>query len=311
MERLWRVADLVADSRINVLLLGETGVGKEVMATRIHARSERAGKPFVRINCAALPEALLEGELFGYERGAFTGALTSKPGLLQSADGGTVLLDEIGELPMATQVKLLRVIETREITRLGSIKGRQFDVRFLAATNQDPECAVEEGRFRRDLYYRLNGITLAIPPLRKRLDEIDDLTRALLAQLTEGKRSSTVEISESAMARLEEHDWPGNVRELRNVLERALVFAKGGSIELDHIAIERAATNVAEKRAEQQSRPSLKSDVEAVERQRILDALAQTSGNQTLAAKLLGISRRKLVGRLDAYQLPRPRKGNT
>ncbi len=301
MQRLHKVVDLVARGRISVILLGETGVGKEVMAETIHRRSPRAKGPFVRINCAALPENLLEAELFGYERGAFTGAAQAKPGLIESADGGTFLLDEAGELPMSTQVKLLRVLESKEVQRLGALRPRAVDVRFLAATNRDLEALSATGAFRSDLFYRLNGMSITIPPLRERQDEIPVLARTFVAEECAELGIPEVPITPNAQAALLAHRWPGNVRELRNTIERAVLLAHGGPIDVEHLA---------------QPRPSmpagsldLPSEVESLERRRILDALERAGGNQRQAAELLGISRRTLISRLDAYDLPRPKKG--
>jgi two-component system, NtrC family, response regulator AtoC len=303
MARLDQLVEAVAKSRISVLLLGETGVGKEVMAERIHAFSPRANHALVRLNCAALPEALLESELFGYERGAFTGAAQHKEGYLVSADGGTVLLDEVGELPLATQAKLLRVIETREVTPVGALRPRAVDVRFIAATNRDLDALVRDGGFRADLFFRLNGVAIAIPPLRNRRGEIPGLARELVKRLCEAEgRARAPEITDRAMRALVGASWPGNVRELRNALERAIVLCRGGAIDVAHLpATIDAPSDPASPR-------TLKTDLASVERARITDALERSGGNQSRAAVLLGISRRTLVSRLDAHGLPRPRK---
>jgi two-component system response regulator AtoC len=305
MSRLERLIDVVSASRISVLLLGETGVGKEVLAQRIHSGSPRASCAFVRINCAAMPEALLEAELFGYERGAFTGAVQSKPGLVEAAHGGSLFLDEVGDMPLATQAKLLRVLESREVQRVGALEPRVIDVRFIAATNADLEARMREGTFRSDLYYRLNGITLAIPPLRDRRGEIPELVRGFIADACEAMGQAPSAISSRAMQSLETRDWPGNIRELRNAIERAVVLSRGATIDVEHVAFAQAAPRSTKAPP---SAGNLRADVEAVERARLVDALDRSAGNQTEAAKLLGISRRMLVGRLDLYGLPRPRK---
>jgi transcriptional regulator with PAS, ATPase and Fis domain len=307
MQRLHRLVELVAKSTISVILLGETGVGKEVIAETIHRKSARTRGPFVRLNCAALPDNLLESELFGYERGAFTGAVTPKPGLLEAAHGGTVFLDEVGELPLATQAKLLRVLESGEVTRVGSLKPRPIDVRFLSATNRDLDAIVESGAFRRDLYYRLNGISIQIPPLRERRSEIRAFTRAFLREATKKAGRMDITLSPGALAKLEEHSWPGNVRELRNVVERAALLCAGDVIEPEHVLLGTTAGRDGGP-APAPSRPQVAADAGAAERQRIIEALEKCGGNQKEAAKVLGISRRTLVYRLDAYGLPRPRK---
>lgn len=304
MQRLDRLVDLVAQSRINVLLVGETGAGKEVTANEVHQRSPRASASFVSINCAAVPEALLEAELFGYERGAFTGADRAKPGLLESANGGTFFLDEVADLPLVTQAKLLRVIERREVQRLGALAPKITDLRFIAATNRDLEEEVREKRFREDLYFRLNGITLRIPPLRERTFQIPALARTFVETAAHDLGRPAPPIRPDALTLLESHAWPGNVRELKNVLERAVLLSESAPIGPEHIQLEgtpsRAPASL--------GRNALRRDYESFERQRISEALEQAAGNQTEAAKALGISRRTLLNRLDALGLPRPRK---
>ena len=309
MQRLYRMIDMVAESRIHVLLRGETGVGKEVAAQAVHRRSPRAESPFVALNCASLPENLLESELFGYQRGAFTGADRDKPGLIESASGGTLLLDEVGELPLATQAKLLRVIEERELRRLGSLEPRAVDVRFVSATNRDLEQMVAEGRFRRDLFYRLNGIKLEIPPLRERQDDIVPLAERFLTNASGEHGWPIPPLTDGARRTLLAHAWPGNIRELKNVIERALVMSQGAAIEAERLAIDGVTVAAAEAAGEHVgSGDDLKSELAAIEKQRIIDALEQTGGNQTRAAELLGMSRRTFVKRLDEYGVPRPRK---
>jgi two-component system response regulator AtoC len=301
MTGLYALAERVAKSAISVLLLGETGVGKDVLARRIHAMSPRVDKPFLPLNCGALSEQLLESELFGHERGSFTGAVEAKQGLLEAADGGTVFLDEVGELPMSVQVKLLRVLEERQVRRVGGLRARPFDVRFIAATNRDLGEAVHGGTFRADLFYRLNGISLVIPPLRQRVGEIEELARRFVEDAsTRAERTPVPTIAAEAMQWLKSHYWPGNIRELQNTMERAVLLCTGDEITLEHLP---PVTGHAGARGgdtgEGDSDP---------ERQKILDALEQCAGNQTRAARVLGISRNTLLARLDAYGILRPRK---
>jgi len=315
MQQLYRLVERVAASDISVLLLGETGSGKEVMAEAIHSRSPRASKPLLRLNCAALSESLLESELFGHEKGAFTGADKSKPGLLETAEGGTVFLDEIGEMPAPLQAKLLRVLEERMVTRVGGLRPKPIDVRFISATHRDLGAESSRGRFRQDLFFRLNGISLVIPPLRERPSEIEALARAFLAAgLAPGAPEPT--LSPAAVAALKAHPWPGNVRELRNVMGRAMVLSGGGTIEPEHLNLEpprpaprlEPAPAAAPSQAAAMPEGPLSQAIDALEKQRILDALERCAGNQSRAAKMLGISRGTLLARLDAFGIPRPRK---
>ncbi len=314
MLALYRQTDAIARARINVLILGETGVGKDVLARSIHERSERAGKTFLRLNCAALAEPLLESELFGHEKGAFTGATQSKLGLFTAASGGSVFLDEIGELPQRLQPKLLQALETQEILSVGSVKARPIDVRFIAATNRDLEAAAREGSFRSDLYYRLAGFTARVAPLRERREDILPLAEAFIRQANAARETEPA-IHEDAAARLLDYAWPGNVRELRNVIERAVVLSGGRVILPEHLPLEKMQPRAYEPRraspaAETSAEPAVAdlTPKELAERQRILDALAACAGNQSKAAERLGISRSTLLNRLDAYRLGRPRK---
>jgi len=301
------VRDLAA-SPLSVLLLGETGVGKEVLAQTIHDLSKLRGA-LVRANCAAMAPSLIESELFGHERAAFTGASQQRVGLLEAAQGGTFFLDEVGELPEAIQVKMLRAIESREITRVGAVKPIALDVRFVAATNRDLALEVDLGRFRSDLFYRLDGITLVIPPLREHRERIGPLALQFLAAAKGaaakgGAASSAHALDAELLARLEGHDWPGNVRELKAVIERAVVIAGGGPVKARHVTI-------APIKASGAPRPltiTTATSEEAIERQRIVDALDACAGNQTRAAKLLGVSRAALVNKIGLHRIQRPRK---
>jgi len=230
MREIFATVERVAPTRATVLLAGESGVGKDLIARAIHHHSPRRDKPFVKINCTALPENLMESELFGYEKGAFTGANVAKPGKFEQADTGTVFLDEIGDVPASVQVKLLRILQEREFERLGSNKTRHIDVRVLAATNVDLRAALEQGTFREDLFYRLNVMPLNIPPLRERREDIPFLAEYLVRKLSNDLGSPVQSIAEDAIARLLEYHWPGNVRELENVLERSMVLASGPTL---------------------------------------------------------------------------------
>ncbi len=332
-RRMAPMIERIARGEINVLILGETGVGKEVMSRAIHEGSPRAKKPLVCLNCAALSESLLESELFGHEKGAFTGATQAKPGLLESAEGGSVFLDEVGEMPLSLQAKLLRVLEQREVLRVGSLRPRPIDVRFIAATNRDLGAEILAGRFRQDLYFRLDGIALSIPPLRERLDELEPLALAFIEQAcARTKRPTTPRLAESALEAMRAYAWPGNIRELRNVMERAVLLCAGDTITLDVLPAQLVAASPSASFGRPMARPARAPNAAnapsalntasapnpdrietglgrpADERERIVAALAACSGNQTNAAKLLGVSRRTLISRIEEFDLPRPRK---
>ena len=305
MVRLYEEAGRAAKSMLPILVLGETGVGKDVLARFVHEQSLRAKGPFVAFNCAALSESLAEAELFGHEKGAFTGAQSTRAGLFEAAEGGTVFLDEIGELPLATQAKLLRTLESGEVTRVGSAKAIRVDVRFVSATNRDLERDSTAGRFRRDLYYRVNGLTLRIPPLRERKEEVAELARRFLAAAA-GKMgvSSPPTITSDALTALEAHPWPGNVRELRFVMERALVASAGPSeILAKHLGLESSSG------ASGGTPSSSREATTHATREQVIEALEKCEGNQTRAAEMLGVSRRTLINRMIEFNLPRPRKG--
>jgi two-component system, NtrC family, response regulator AtoC len=309
MRELYAQASRAARSSISVLLFGETGVGKEVLARAIHAHSPRSAGPFMGINCAALSESLLESELFGSEKGAFTGALQARAGLFEASDGGTVFLDEVGELPPATQAKLLRVLEERVVTRLGSTRPRPIDVRFVAATNRDIEAAGVSDGFRRDLFFRLNGISLTIPPLRERPAEVELFAQKFLASAClELELPEKLRLSPEALALLRSHSWPGNVRELRNAIERAAVLCTGSTILPEHLPPSMQNRPAPLASPPRDTTTQLAGGVRTFERARIIEVLESCNGNQTKAAELLGISRRTLVSRLAEFGLPRPRK---
>lgn len=290
MRDLMKLAERVARSNATVLILGESGSGKEVLARAIHHYSNRSQKPWVDLNCGALPEHLIESELFGYDRGAFSGASSNKPGLFELAHQGTIFLDEIAELEMKMQVKLLRVLDGVPYYRLGGVKKVTVDVRIVAATNQELEKAVAEGRFRSDLYHRLTQITLHVPPLRKRVEDIVPLASHFLAQHDPALRFST-----GALDALARHAWPGNIRELRNVVMRAAVL----SLE-DEIAASELPIHIHVEAAQPPPNPP-SSSLEGMERKMIIDALHSTNGHQQKAAAKLGISRRTLSRKLKVY----------
>ena len=317
MRRAYELLKRAAATEISVLLLGETGAGKEVMAETVHRWSLRSDGPFLKLNCAALTDTLLESELFGHERGAFTGAHAAKVGLLESTDGGTVFLDEIGEISAGLQAKLLRVLEERAVIRVGSTKPRRINVRFVTATNRDLAARVQGGHFRSDLYYRISGLVIRIPPLRQRPSEIEPLARHFLREFSARAGQPVPTVSASALGKLLAHDWPGNVRELRNVMERATLLVSGSTLEAEHVMIENHQPDGghdlfdAEFEAETavMTSPFQEAATPEDEKVRILKALEACGGNQTRAAKMLGIARRTLINRIEQFNLPRPKKG--
>ena len=306
MQAVVASIERVAASDMSVLLIGETGVGKEVCAELVHRRSPRAHRRFLRLNCSALPEALIESELFGHERGAFTGAVAARAGLIESADGGTVFLDEIAELPHAVQVKLLRVLDRREVLRIGGRAETTVDVRFVAATHKSLEGEIAAGRFRQDLYYRLAGMRIRVPPLRERRDEIPALAHQFLAAAARRQQRAAVELSPDALSALVQHGWPGNVRELRNTIERALVECGGGPIGPEHLSLDTESGGDARHTGPIPYPARLHDELEELGRRRIEDALAAAGGNQSEAARRLGISRGALLARLRALGIGRP-----
>lgn len=307
MEALYRVIDRIARTQLSVLLLGETGVGKGFIAAELHRRSNRAQGPFVQINCAALPHDLLESQLFGHEKGAFTGAIQTKGGLIESASGGTLLLDEIGELPLQTQPKMLRVLEEREVLPVGALRPRAVDVRFISATNRDLEAQVGKGGFREDLFFRLNGISIEVPPLRKRVSEIPALAVEFARSASIAAGLPAREISPQAIEALRQYRWPGNIRELRNLMERAVALSTGPVLDAKDLPLEKMTSAPAVARMDGSSN-SHGSPEEHPQRKRILETLERCGWNQSRAASELKMSRQTLSARLDEYNIPRPRK---
>ncbi|MCU1335877.1 MAG: sigma-54-dependent Fis family transcriptional regulator [Bryobacterales bacterium] len=300
MQRLMELVRRVARSSATTLITGESGVGKELVARAVHYHSSRASKPWVDFNCAALPEQLLESELFGHERGAFSGADATKPGLFELAHQGTIFLDEVGELDGRLQVKLLRVLDGAPYYRLGGVRKVSTDVRVVAATNRDLERAVAQGRFRSDLFHRLSQFTLHVPPLRSRPADIEPLARHFLAEHFPG-----LELGRSALAALMTYSWPGNIRELRNAVIQAGVMSQGGEITQRDFRLRPLLSPVSDTGYSGEGSDSLEEDsgsLEVMERRMIEEALAATGGHQQKAATRLGISRRTLSRKLKLYE---------
>jgi two-component system response regulator FlrC len=309
MRELIQLARTVAQSKATVLIQGESGTGKELLASLIHENSNRAARPFVAINCAAIPENLLESELFGYERGAFTGAVNTKSGKFEFANGGTILLDEISEMDIRLQAKLLRVIQEGEVDRLGGKKPIPVDVRIIATTNRNlAECA-KNGTFREDLYYRLNVVNINLPPLRERMGDARLLANTFLDRFCKKNERSSLSFSFDALRAIEAHNWPGNVRELENVIERALITTQSDEIQVSDLSIERREAPAQRVQAVSEPAPA-KLDknwapgqtLDEIERNVILDALKYHEGNRTHTAKALGISIRTLRNKLAEYR---------
>ncbi len=284
-----------------VLLTGETGVGKELIARAIHLASLRRTSPFVKVNCAAIPETLLESELFGYEKGAFTGAVTNKPGRFEIAQQGTLFLDEIGEIPFHLQAKLLSVLQDKAFERVGGVKTIKVDIRIVAATNQDLQSAVQSGKFRSDLFYRLNVVPIYIPPLRERKDDLIPLVDYFLKKFTTKHQRKIHHVSPEVIASFSNYDWPGNIRELENILERMVLMSEGETLSLDSLPPEIRGTGA---RSSSHTLKEKLGDISHVtEKQMIIDALNKTDQNRTKAAGLLGISRRTLQNKIKEYGL--------
>ncbi len=307
MHRVFGLLERVAPSDLSVLINGETGTGKEVIANALHAISPRKRRPLVAINCAALPENLLESELFGHERGAFSGASATKPGLFEQADGGTLFLDEIGEMHPSLQAKLLRVLETKRVRRVGGIEERSLDVRLVSATHRDLDRQVENGAFRQDLLFRLRGMQIVLPPLRERPHEIAILAQRFLTEACQASRRVPLMISSTAAAALSAYAWPGNIRELRHAMSSAAVLAEGDTLTLEDLpeAIRSPRATPASRHEADDNALSLDEAVRAYERARIERALETSGGNQSQAARLLGIPRKTLVSKLKALGIRR------
>jgi DNA-binding NtrC family response regulator len=315
MRKLFELVERVARMPTTVLILGETGVGKEVIAERVHGASPRAKQPYVRLNCAALSEALLESELFGYERGAFTGAQARKVGFIEAANGGTLFLDEVGEMPLTTQVKLLRVLENRTIVRLGATEEIPVDIRVVCATHRDLRAEIAAGRFREDLFYRISAFCIRVPPLRERPTELGLLATAFATRTATEAELPTVTFGPSFLATLRGYAWPGNIRELRNAIEHAVVTSGGGELDPAHLpeivltapppAASPAPSPDARAARAAPAGASLKEQLRAtqeeIERKSLEAALAAENGNQTRAAARLGISRRALLYKMQRY----------
>ena len=301
IQQVFQTIQKIAPTDSTVLITGETGVGKELIAREIHLGSQRRNHPFVKVNCAAIPETLLESELFGYEKGAFTGAVTNKPGRFEIAHEGTILLDEMGEIPLHLQAKLLGVIQDKSFDRVGGVKTIKVDIRIIAATNQDLQSAVQSGKFRSDLFYRLNVVPIHIPPLRERKDDLIPLVGYFLKIFTDKYCKKINNVSPEIMATFSNYDWPGNIRELENVLERMVLMSETDTLTLDQLPAEiRGAISTVEA-------STLKEKVDIIsqmtEKQMIIDVLKKTNQNRTKAAKSLGISRRTLQNKIKEYGL--------
>jgi DNA-binding NtrC family response regulator len=305
MQDVMRQVEMAAPSTASVLITGETGSGKEMVARSIHMLSPRAERPFVAINCSAIPESLMESEIFGHEKGAFTGAAERRIGCFELADGGTLLLDEIGEMPAQTQAKLLRVLEDRKVRRLGSKVETPVDVRVLAATNKNPEEAVADGHLRQDLYFRLNVFHIHLPPMREHKEDLPQLVEHLLADISTKHHKKVSGVGSDVMELFKSYPWPGNVRELRNVLERAAIASDRGTVSRQHLASDFGRTPATTNSGLGAIRFPVGTTVDAAERELILQTLNATNQNKTRAAELLGISLKTLHNKLKEYEAGR------
>jgi transcriptional regulator with PAS, ATPase and Fis domain len=301
IQDVLRMVSRLKDTRTPVLITGESGTGKELVARAIHFRGSFANRPFVAVDCGSLVPTLIESELFGYEKGAFTGALKARTGLFQSADGGTIFLDEIGELPLEMQAKLLRVLQEKEVRPVGSNQRAKVDVRVIAATNRDLEQEYRAGTFRKDLYFRLNVVTVHVPPLRERRSDIPTLAHWFLERCAPGR---SVQVTNAAMKSLLQYDWPGNVRELENCMERAVALADHQILDVDDLPPAIASVSQATDSAPAGSTEELSTtDLEDIERTTIERVFQQVKGDKALAGKMLGISRATLYRKLKRYNI--------
>ncbi len=304
MRAVFSLVERVAHSNVSVLVTGESGTGKELVARALHELSSRRNKPFVGVNCAAIPETLIESEIFGHEKGAFTGAVERRAGCFELAEGGTMLLDEIGEMPAATQAKLLRVLEDRKLRRLGSKMETPVDVRVIAATNKDPQTAVAAGELRGDLYYRLNVFNIHMPPLRAHKSDIRAIAEKMIVDMNEKHGCSVAGMTTELMTRMDIYNWPGNVRELRNTIERAVVLAETGMLGAQHLPPgfgERPVESPGAAASDTAVHVEVGTTVDEAERQLILKTLVSTLNNKTRAAEILGISTKTLQNKLKEY----------
>jgi DNA-binding NtrC family response regulator len=300
---VYEMIDKIADSMGTVLIYGETGTGKELAAREIHNRSMRSDGPFIGVNCAALPDTLLESELFGYEKGAFTGAVNAKPGRFELASGGTIFLDEIGDMSLLMQTKLLRVLEDKTVTRLGGTETRRIDVRITTATNKNIERACKENAFRRDLYYRINVLNLTIPPLREHKEDILDIAQHFIEYYCKRDDRAVKSLSAESTSHLLAYDWPGNVRELENSIERAVVLSAADEITPADLGLQMRTGD-----PQASLKDSIRSTTAEIEKQAIIKALKECKGNRSKAAKLLGISRRTIINKIKLYNINNPEK---
>jgi DNA-binding NtrC family response regulator len=304
MREIFGLIEQIAPSNVHVLITGESGTGKELVARTLHELSPRKAKPFVGVNCAAIPETLIESEIFGHEKGAFTGAVERRAGCFELAAGGSLLLDEIGEMPNGTQAKLLRVLEERKLRRLGARNEQEIDVRVLAATNRDPSTAVTEGHLRADLFYRLNVFNIHMPPLREHMEDLPIMAEAILAQMNEKHSRRVSGVAQSMIDRMMAYNWPGNVRELRNTIERAVILCPDGApLDVGHLApgFAKQQTATAQASSESMIPVHVGTTVDEAERLLIQRTLEATGQNKTRAAEILGVSLKTLHNKLKEY----------